>query len=208
MQQKKGMRLLLTIMIALGWFAIMAQFYLIINNRVASIPETVIRFFSFFTILTNILVALCCTVLLLNNNSKVRIFFSNKNTLTAIAVYITIVGVVYNLILRFLWKPEGLQWIVDELLHSVIPILFLILWLLFIPKGRLQMKSVFAWLLYPLVYLIFILIRGLFSGFYPYPFIDVINLGYNKVVVNSTGMLSAFLVISVLFVLIDRFKKT
>ena len=201
------MRPLLTIMIALGWFAIMAQFYLIIENRIASIPETVIRFFSFFTILTNILVALCCTVLLLNNNSKWRIFFSNKNTLTAIAVYITIVGVVYNLILRFLWKPEGLQWIVDELLHSVIPILFSILWLQFIPKGRLQMKSVFAWLLYPLVYLIFILIRGSFSGFYPYPFIDVINLGYNKVVVNSTGMLGAFLVISVLFVLIDRFKK-
>jgi len=207
MQQEKGMRPLLTIMIALGWFAIMAQFYLIIENRITSIPETAIRFFSFFTILTNILVALCCTILLLNYNSKWRNFFSNKNTLTAIAVYITIVGVVYNLILRFLWNPEGLQWIVDELLHSVIPILFLILWLLFIPKGRLQMKSVFAWLLYPLVYLIFIIIRGSFSGFYPYPFIDVNKLGYNKVIVNSTGMLAAFLVTSVLFVLIDRFKK-
>lgn len=207
MQQEKGMRPLLTIMIALGWFAIMAQFYLIIENRITSIPETAIRFFSFFTILTNILVALCCTILLLNYNSKWRNFFSNKNTLTAIAVYITIVGVVYNLILRFLWNPEGLQWIVDELLHSVIPILFIILWLLYIPKRRLQLKSVFAWLLYPLVYLIFIIIRGSFSGFYPYPFIDVNKLGYNKVIVNSTGMLAAFLVTSVLFVLIDRFKK-
>jgi len=134
MQHSKSLKLLLVIIVISGWFAIIAQFYLIIKNRVASIPETIIRFFSFFTILTNIFVALCCTLLLLNPNSGLRNFFSKQNTFTAIAVYITIVGVVYNLILRFLWKPEGLQWIVDELLHTAIPILFILLWFFFIPK--------------------------------------------------------------------------
>ena len=71
--------------------------------------------------------------------------------MTAIAVYITIVGLVYNSILRFLWKPEDLQWIVDELIHSVIPLLFISFSLLILPKGKLHWKSVLAWLLYPLI---------------------------------------------------------
>lgn len=33
-----------------AWFAVIAQFFLAIANRTASVPETVIRFFSFFTI--------------------------------------------------------------------------------------------------------------------------------------------------------------
>ena len=44
------------------WFAVLAQFYLIIENRVAPVTETIIRFFSFFTILTNILVAVYFTI--------------------------------------------------------------------------------------------------------------------------------------------------
>ncbi len=81
-----------------GWFALIAQLYLIIRNRVTAIPETIIRYFSFFTILTNILVAVCCTILLLNKKKSLFNFFSNPKTITAITVYITVVGLVYNLI--------------------------------------------------------------------------------------------------------------
>ncbi|HMI79175.1 MAG TPA: hypothetical protein VK484_10285 [Ferruginibacter sp.] len=49
---------------AAGWFALIGQFYLIIENRVASLAETITRYFGFFTILTNIIVAVCVTVLL------------------------------------------------------------------------------------------------------------------------------------------------
>lgn len=131
----------------------------------ASVPETIIRYFSFFTILTNILVTVCCTVLLLKRKSKRNSFFSSYKTLTSIALYITIVGLVYNVILRFLWKPEGLQFLVDELLHTVIPVCFILFWLFFVPKAGLRWKNIFPWLLYPLVYVIYILIRGAFSDF-------------------------------------------
>lgn len=67
----------------------------------ASVVETIIRFFSFFTILTNLLVALCFTFLLTKSSSALRSFFYRKSTLTAVTVYILIVGLVYNLILRF-----------------------------------------------------------------------------------------------------------
>ena len=207
MRITKSLKILFAILVIVGWFALIGQFYLIIENRIASIPETILRYFSFFTILTNLIVAVCCTSLLSGSNSTLKIFFSKQNTLTAIAVYITIVGLVYNIILRFLWKPAGLQWIVDELLHSVIPFLFIVLWLFFIPKGKILWKSVWAWLLYPLIYLIFILMRGPSSSFYPYPFIDVGKIGYNQTVINSAGMLLAFLVVSILFISLNRLKK-
>lgn len=207
MRNKKGAKLLLGAICLLGWFALIGQFYLIILNRGTSIPEIVIRYFSYFTILTNILVAICCTILLTNRNSKIKSFFLRQNTLTAITVYITIVGLVYNFILRFLWNPQGLQRIVDELLHSVIPLLFIVFWLLIVPKGKLYWKSVLAWLLYPLIYLVFVLLRGIPSSFYPYPFIDVKKIGYPQTFINSSGMLLAFLAISILFLIANRFKK-
>ena len=207
MQQRKRMKLLLIILCILGWFALTGQFYLIIKNRTTSVPETIIRFFSYFTILTNILVAVCSTVLLLNAKKGSNNFFSKSGTITAIAINIAIVGIIYNIILRALWKFEEFQWMVNEILHLIIPLLFIILWLVFIPKGKLPLKSVLAWLLYPLVYLVFILIRGNFSSFYPYPFIDVNNIGYKKTFINSTGMLLAFLAISFLFVALNRLKR-
>ena len=207
MQYKRGAKLLLAAICLLGWFALVGQFYLIILNRITSIPEIIIRYFSYFTILTNLLVAICGTALLTNRNSKIKSFFSRQNTLTAVAVYITVVGLVYNSILRFLWNPQGLQWIVDELLHSVIPLLFILFWLLIVPKGKFQWKNVLAWLLYPLIYLVFVLLRGLPSSFYPYPFIDVDKIGHYKTFINSSGMLLAFLAVAIIFLIINRFKK-
>ena len=207
MQYKRGAKLLLAAICLLGWFALVGQFDLIILNRITSIPEIIIRYFSYFTILTNLLVAICGTALLTNRNSKIKSFFSRQNTLTAVAVYITVVGLVYNSILRFLWNPQGLQWIVDELLHSVIPLLFIVFWLLIVPKGKFQWKNVLAWLLYPLIYLVFVLLRGLPSSFYPYPFIDVDKIGYYKTFINSSGMLLAFLAVAIIFLIVNRFKK-
>jgi len=126
---------------------------------------------------------------------------------TGIAVNIAIVGLVYNIILRNLWKTEGLQWIVNELLHVTTPLLFSIYWLIFIPKIKELLKSVYPWLLYPFCYLLMILILGHYFLYYPYPFIDVIKLGYQQVVINSIGMLLAFLTVLIVFVLINSIKK-
>ena len=196
------------IIVVLGWFALLLQLYLIILNRVASLPETIVRFFSFFTIQTNILVALCFTFLWLKPKSKWGLFFSNSKIVTAITLYIIIVGFVYNAILRFLWAPTGSQKIADELLHLVIPILVLIYWTLFVPKKTLEFKNIFPWLIFPSVYLVYSLIRGAFFGFYPYPFIDVILLGYNKVLLNSFFMVLAFLFIGTLLIGIGKIKSS
>jgi hypothetical protein len=111
-----------------------------------------------------------------------------------------VVGVVYNLILRQIWEPKGLQMLVDELLHSVIPVLFLLYWLLYSDKKELQWKDAFLWLAYPLTYSAYILIRGFFTDLYPYPFIDVTDLGYPQVLINSLLLYLFFLVLSLILV--------
>ena len=204
MLPSKTSKLISLIVVILAWFALIAQFYLIILNRTASVGETIIRYFSFFTILTNLLVSLCFTFLLLNPKSKPGVFFSKSTALTAITVYIIVVGMVYNLILRFLWAPKGLQLIVDELLHTVIPLLCIIFWWKYVRTKALKWKDAYPWLIYPLVYIFIILILGTSSGYYPYPFIDVNTIGYAKVLINSGILTVCFLGISFLFIAIGR----
>ena len=107
---QKGSAKFLALIIALvGWFAVITQLVLIINNREVSIGNTLFRFFGFFTVDTNIIVALCFTFIFLGTKYRLGRFFSKPSTITAITVYITIVGIVYNVILRSLWQPTGLQ---------------------------------------------------------------------------------------------------
>ena len=203
-QPSKPVKGLLLVLAILGWFALLAQFYINITSGIAPIPELLIRYVSYFTILTNLLVAVCCTSILLAPNSALARFFLRAKTLTAITVYILIVGLIYNLILRFLWLPVGLQKLVDELLHSVIPVMFLVFWFLYVVKSQLVWRDVFPWLIYPLTYVVLIFIRGSASGFYPYPFINVSSIGLEKALSNGVGIAFVFFVISLLFVALAK----
>lgn len=193
----------------LGWFAIIFQLVLMIQNRQVPVPEILIRFFTFFTILTNILVAICFSTLWLKRNDANTTGFFTASRQTAIAVYIVVVGIVYNAILRFMWEPTGLQRVVDEMLHLIIPLFYLIYWLLFLNKQQLVWKDALGWLLYPFVYLVVILVRGgmATTPYYPYPFVNVSELGYEKVGINCLGMLLLFLLLSFAFIAIGRFSK-
>ncbi len=122
---------------SISWFALIFQFYLIQHNRTASVCETVIRYFTFYTILTNLLVAVCFTAEVVHKNKR-QSFFTKPSTLAATVVYIGVVGLVYNVILRYAWHPAGLQRVVDEVLHLIIPIYFIFYWLILLPKVKLK----------------------------------------------------------------------
>lgn len=203
----KPMQTFLAVIAGLSWFALIAQLYLNLSSNLAAVPELIVRYFSYFTILTNLFVAVCCTSLLFASGSRWTIFFSNPKTLTAITVYIVMVGIVYNTILRFLWKPTGLQQLADELLHAVIPLLFLLFWIFYSIKAGLKWKDVLPWLIYPAIYCVYALIRGSFSGFYPYPFIDLDKLGLSRALVNIAGLTTAFFILSLIFVAIAKWMS-
>ena len=205
--QKQSTRIIALLGALIGWFAIIAQLYLMLTNRVVAVPETLLRFFAFFTIVTNIIVALCFTFIFLGNKYRLGRFFSKPGTVTAITVYITIVGIVYNVILRGIWDPQGMQKLVDELLHSVIPLLFLMFWFIFVPIEQLKWKNAFSWLLYPVIYMAYALIHGAITRFYPYPFVDVNELGYSKALLNAGGVLLIIFLLSLALIATGKVMK-
>jgi hypothetical protein len=186
------------------WLTVIGQYFLMIDNRVVSLFETTIRFFSFFTILTNTLVAVYFSSLLLNQTSEIRKFFEKPGVLTATTVYISVVGLVYQVLLRHVWEPTGWQMLVDELLHTIIPLYTVLFWYLYEDKSNVSWKVLPKWLIYPLIYLVYIMIRGHFSSFYPYPFVNVTELGYSTVLINSFFLLIFFVVLSTIFLALGK----
>jgi len=196
------MRIYAAVGALLGWFALALQLYLMLVQSPA--PErlgTVITFFSFFTILTNILTASVFTAVAKHGWGK---WLCRPSVQAATAVYIAIVGMVYQLLLRQLWNPQGAQWVADVLLHSIAPVGYVVYWLLFAPRAGLSWKDSVTWLIYPGVYLVYVLARGAVSGLYPYPFVDVNVLGYGGVLARSGLLMLVFLGMGLLVVAVGR----
>ena len=182
--------------------AVLGQGVLMLANLQTDPLEGLLRFVSYFTILTNTLVAVYYGM---HHRYGERAWVTRPGALTAVTAFILIVGIVYQVVLRWTWSPTGWQWVVDELLHSVVPIYALIYFVLFVGREDLRFRSVLPWMAYPLVYFALVLLRGSVSGFYPYPFVDVTTLGYPRVWQNAlfiTGF--ALLVIAVLILLGKR----
>lgn len=152
----------------------------------------------FFTVLTNLLVTLTFAAIAWNK----RHFGAHWHA--GLTLWILIVGVVYHLMLAQLWAPTGLAWWADQGLHTVVPGLALLWFIAFAPKAGLGPRAAALWLAWPLLYLAYALIRGAFTGFYPYPFVDVATLGYGQVALNSAGFLVAFFLGGLVMVLTAR----
>ncbi|WP_205635818.1 Pr6Pr family membrane protein [Algoriphagus antarcticus] len=153
--------------------------------------------------LTNTLVAIYFTCIAFIKNQESN-SINKPGILTAITIYIFMVGIVYQVALRHVWQPQGLQMVVDELLHSIIPILVIIFWAKYEKTKSVNYSQLLKWAIYPITYLAYILIRGSFSNFYPYPFVDVTKLGMTAVLTNSVVLVLIFIVISSLFIFIGK----
>ena len=194
----------------LGWAGLSIQLYLIFYSRWtlgASLLGGLVSFFSYFTVLSNTLVATVLTCALTSRESAARRWFLQPWVSSGVAVSIAVVGLAYNILLRHLWHPEGWQWLADELMHDVMPLLFLAWWWLCVPKGTLRLRHIALWVIYPLLYFAYALLRGHLLAVYPYPFIDVDKLGYPQVFVNAGGLLAGFVVIALLVIALDRWRR-
>ncbi len=188
-----------------GWFALVLQLHLMLAQTPGlgrALVGTVVTFFSFFTILTNVLVALVFTFVAMRPDGGG--FFRRPSVQAATTVYIAIVGICYHLLLRQLWQPRGGQLVADTLLHYVMPVGYVLYWFFFAPRTWLHWKDAVAWLVYPGVYLVYILARGAVIGVYPYPFVNVGLLGYGGVFIRAAILVVVFVGIGLLVVAVGR----
>jgi hypothetical protein len=191
------------------WAGLVLQYYVAIESgppNDLSFIESTTRFFGYFTVLTNLLVAIWITAILFSRGTWQR-FFSRFSTQTAITVYILVVGLGYNIFLRHLYVFKGLHAITTEIQHVVVPVLAAVYWIIYVPKHSLPWSTLLPWLIYPFIYLIIALLRGSLDGFYPYPFLNVADLGITAVLRNAAGLLIVFVVVSLIFIAVSRRKK-
>ena len=193
-----------------AWFGLVLQLYLIVEaapRNHLSLPAEVLRFFSYFTILTNLMVAISHTCILIRPSSRWGKFFSRPEVQNAIALYIGVVGLVYSIALRHVWNPTGWQLVADRVLHDLVPLLSILYWAFFVPKRSLQWKHPLWWLSYPAICLVLVLIRGALIDKYPYHFIDRNLLAWPEMIRNITVLLAVFAGLGFLIVGISRLSR-
>ncbi|MET0254786.1 MAG: Pr6Pr family membrane protein [Luteibacter sp.] len=187
---------------AVAWPALMLQYWLMIWS--GPLTEVTLRFFSFFTILSNLLVALVATSAATGGSWAPLRIWRGPRIRGLAALSITVTCAIYAVVLQSLWHPMGPQLVADRALHYVVPFLFVVWWLALLPHGALVWSDALRWLAFPLAFLVWTLVRGAFVHEYPYPFVDVDRLGYASVALNSLGVGVLFLALGVALVALDK----
>jgi hypothetical protein len=151
---------------------------------------SLVNFFSYFTNLSNLFAG----VLLLSLGLLVRAAPGRtvQTLRAAAAVSMAIVGIVFSALLRNADLGSLLPW-VNIVLHYVMPCVVVLDWLLVPPAVRLGRREVLLSLIYPLVYVFYVLVRGGRTGWYPYPFLNAsLAGGVGSVVAYVLGITLAF----------------
>ena len=193
-----------------AWGGVLLQCWLSINLAIANgktAADGVIIFLGYFTVLTNLFVALTATLPLVVGTTGLGRWFARPIVLGCAVTSIAIVGITYHLLLRNVWQPQGLQLVADNVLHYVVPISALVYWIAFPPRSRLSLWAPIGWCLYPAGYFVYVFVRGEWLRSYPYYFIDVTKIGYPQAMRNSFGLLIAFIVLGAVFLAIARFRN-
>ncbi|GAX53128.1 Pr6Pr family membrane protein [Streptomyces olivochromogenes] len=174
---------------------------------------------SYFTIQANLLVA----VVFVASARRAR---AARRPVPAVLtggtlLYISITGMVYHLILADpssgfsmtggIASHTGWQAVSNQILHTVIPIAVVIDWLLLTRPAPFAVRHATTWLVYPLAYLVFSLVRGemLRPGTparYLYPFVDVDRHGYVGILGNTAILGVAFYALALLVIVLDHVR--
>ena len=185
---------------AVAVFALVFQLVLIVRGdsvldeaNAPGTPEAVRRFFFYFTIQANTLVAFTSWLVATRDIGSSRLL----RVLRIDAVLgIAVTGVVHWFFLRPIMNLEGASYLADKLLHVAVPLLAVVGWLVFGPRGLVARADIWPALIWPIAYLLLILATGPVFGWYPDPFLDVAEHGLGVVLLNSLAITALFLAVA------------
>ena len=159
------------------------------------------RLVSYFTIQSNLLVAVTAVQLARDPLRDGRWW---RPVRAAALVGITVTGLVHFVLLRPLLDLQGASWVADKMLHMVVPVLAVVGWLVAGPRPRAPWRDALTALVWPVAWLVWTLVVGAVSGWYPYPFLDVGAEGAGSVAVTCVGVTVLFLALAGVLSWLDR----
>lgn len=172
----------------LGLSSVLVEIIVLTNEGVFNAPN----FFSFFTILSNIFAATFFIYFGLTDNQSLK----TQVVRGAVTLYMLMTGVIFALLLSGIEniRLTAVPW--DNLvLHYIMPIVVVGDWLLNPPKKPLPRKAVYFWIVFPVAYVIYTLVRGAAVNWYPYPFLNPITSSYIQVVLTSV-IIAVFVIVA------------
>lgn len=196
---------LLTAIIAL--LSIGAQLLLVIGNTnigfgesAAPLGQRLFEFFSYFTIQSNLLIAIAAILLTVKPDRDGAVF----RVLRIAGLFgITVTLVVYQLLLSHLANFTGVAAASNIGLHYVVPALAILGWLLFGPRRLVTWRALFLAMLWPLAFVLLTIVQGMVTGFYPYPFVNVEVLGFARAALNGLGIMLLLLAVGACYQVLD-----
>ena len=198
---------------AVAFFAVLriAIVIVVVVAIVATLLDTATRatinpfnFFGYFTMQSNIITAVVRFIAALatfRGQAQTPLLVLARGCATT---YIVIVGIVYNTLLVGLEGGVSLEW-ANWVLHVLFPIYAALDWLLFGDHTTLSWKRLPVVLVYPLVWIVVVLIRGATDGWVPYPFLDP-ETGYGSVALYSFVILVVAIVVAALVWALSRVR--
>ena len=191
-------RIAAAVVAAVCWVGLAIQFSATYANH-ADVISTLWALGRFFTVLTNLLLAVTMTWVAAGGRPS-------ANLLGGVTLSILLVGIVYVTLLQGLRVLTGAHLLADTVLHKVSPVLMALWWLFFAPRAKLRWSAAVWWIAYPLAYLIYVLARGQIDHKYPYPFLDVAEIGWTQTMLNIGGIALGFVLAGLLLVWIDSWR--
>lgn len=175
-----------------AWFALGLQLTLLVEPM-GGLGPALWRFLGYFTLLTNIGVALVLTHTALWPHRRSGL--GDPRVVFSVTVAILLVGIVYAVALRALWDPQGLAALSDNLLHVATPAICLVFCVLRL-RGEIDWKDALWALAWPLGYLIYALGRGAADGWYAYWFLNPTQQPLGELAISVSLLLLGVLVIA------------
>ena len=193
----------------LACFGVIGRFGLSIDKALTEggeVSEVIVRLLGYLTIWTNILVAVVATTCSLFPNSKFGCFLADVRIFGGVVTAIVFVAIGYYVLLSGLYGPAGFSGLLNIVNHYIVPGAMLIYWLIFPPTQQLNWLLPFVWGVYFLIYAMYVTIRGELIDKYPYPFIDVIEIGYPEAITNGMMLIASFAVLGYALLVLIRFR--
>lgn len=193
---------------AVAAVAVVYQLWLIVagegvlaDGPAPELSEQLRRFVSYFTIQSNILVAVAAVPLVADPHYDGGLW---RVLRLASVVGITVTGVVHLLLLRPILDLSGGPLLADTLLHVVVPVLAVVSWLWAGPRRRAGDRDAGLLLLWPVLWLVATLSLAPVVDWYPYPFLNPAQQGWGAVAVVCAGVTVLVLVLALGLVRLDR----
>jgi hypothetical protein len=199
-----------------GWYLVAAKILFALlgfSALVTEIATLVARhrfaagdFFSYFTVEANTLAVISLVVgsflLALGRASRGFGFYRG-----AVTLYMTTTILIFIVLLSGYPSAEltAVPWD-NTVLHYIMPIVIIVDWLIAGRPVPIRYRWALLWLVFPLAYLAYSLIRGPIAHWYPYPFMDPSHHGYVGVAVTSIVIAVILAVITAVIASVPRWR--